>query len=201
MQYMSLSAAAVLLYTSPAFVILMSGPLFKEKITLTKLAAVVIAFLGCAFLSGLGEGELVFSPKGLVFGILSGFGYALYSIFGRFALNRGYGSLTVNVYSTLLAGLGSAIIDGFAAYPIMFSSLHIGVFCVLAGVITCFLPYFLYIYGLNGMENGRAAVIASIEPVVATLVGILIFGEAISFFGLLGIALVLTAIALMSGKK
>lgn len=107
MDYMSLSAAAILLYTAPCFVIIMSALLFKEKLTKKKLLAMLLAFLGCCFVSGLGSGSTHISGMGIVLGICSGTCYALFSIFSRFAINRGYNSLTINLYSCILAGVGS----------------------------------------------------------------------------------------------
>lgn len=48
------------------------------------------------------------------------------------------------------------------------------------------------------MENGTASVLASIEPVVATLVGILIYKEKMNIWNLVGICLVLGSIVLIN---
>ena len=63
MNYMSLSAAAILLYTAPAIVTLLSALLFKERLTGLKLLAVLLAFLGCALVSGLGAGDMPFRRR------------------------------------------------------------------------------------------------------------------------------------------
>lgn len=112
MTLMSLSAAAILLYTAPAIVTLFSALLFKERLTAMKLVAVVLAFLGCALVSGLGSGSMTLSTAGILYGLGAGFGYAMYSIFARFALERGYSSNTINFYSCLLAAVGAALIWG-----------------------------------------------------------------------------------------
>lgn len=52
-QASSMAVAAVLLYTSPAFVILLSALCFHEKITLQKLGALVVTFAGCVLVTGL----------------------------------------------------------------------------------------------------------------------------------------------------
>ncbi|MCQ2433368.1 MAG: DMT family transporter, partial [Clostridia bacterium] len=84
---MSLSVAAVLLYTAPTIVMLLSLLLFKEKITVPKIIAVVLAFVGCGLVSGI-TGGAALTGKGLLFGLGSGIGYALYTIFSRYALQR-----------------------------------------------------------------------------------------------------------------
>ena len=46
MQVMSLSVAVVLLYTSPVWVVLLSAPLFKERITWLKVLALILVIVG-----------------------------------------------------------------------------------------------------------------------------------------------------------
>ena len=81
-QRASLSTAAILLYTSPVFVLLLSVPLFGEKLTKKKILCLMLAITGCALSSGL-AGGMALSPMTLLFGLGSGFGYGLYSIFSR----------------------------------------------------------------------------------------------------------------------
>ena len=69
-------------------------------------------------------------------------------------------------------------------------------------LITTFLPYIIYTAGLAGLEPGKAAVIACIEPVMATFVGMIAFKEKIGIVTVLGVLLVLAAITLINtGKK
>ena len=83
---MPLSTAAILLYTSPIWIMLMSALFFHEKMTGRKLLALVLAFAGCVLVSGIsGEGITL---TGLLLGLGSGIGYGLYSILGTIALRR-----------------------------------------------------------------------------------------------------------------
>ena len=201
MDYMNLSAAAILLYTAPCFVILMSVLIFKEKLTGRKIIAMLIAFLGCCLVSGIGGGTAHLSGVGLALGLGAGFCYALFSIFSRFAINRGYNTFTINFYSCILAGIGSLICGGTQALPIINQSAGNFLFGTATGIVTCFLPYLLYTYGLTGVENGKASIMASIEPVVATLVGLMIYHEKLTLISTLGIVLVLLAIVLLNVKN
>ena len=72
--------------------------------------------------------------------------------------------------------------------------------CLLAGAVTCYLPYLFYTYGLSGLETGRASILASVEPVVATIIGILVYHETMSLLAALGVALVLSAVVLLNLK-
>lgn len=198
MNHMSLSAAAILLYTAPAIVTLLSRPLFGEALTARKLIAVVAAFLGCALVSGLG-GDMKLSATGVLFGLGAGLGYALYSIFARYALARGYSSNTINFYSCLLAAAGAALIWGIQEpVTLLCASWSNAALCLAAALVTGYLPYLLYTYGLTGLETGRASIMASVEPVVATVIGISVYHEPMSIMSALGIALVLAAIVLLN---
>ncbi|MBQ3031600.1 MAG: DMT family transporter, partial [Anaerotignum sp.] len=99
----SLGVAAVLLYTAPTFVMLFSILLFGEQMTKTKGIVLLMTFVGCIFVTGLLEGGLTFTWQGIAIGLAAGVGYALYSIFGTYAIRGGYGSLTISFYTFLLA--------------------------------------------------------------------------------------------------
>ncbi len=196
---MSLSTAAILLYTAPTIVMLLSAVFFKERITGVKLAALALAFAGCCLVSGVGGGGVPLTTKGLLFGLGSGVGYALYSIFARFALDRGYSSTTVNFYSCLLAAVGAALLFGWRApFAAFTASVPNALLCLLAGAVTCYLPYLFYTYGLTGLETGKASILASVEPVVATFIGIFVYHERMSLLSAAGVALVLAAVVLLN---
>lgn len=198
----SLSVAAVLLYTAPVFVVLLSAPLFGEKLSRRKLLAALAAFLGCAFVSGIVGGAGRLSVSGILFGLGSGIGYALYSIFGRYALERGYGSVTISFYTFVFALVPSSLLaDTGSALAALTGDLGQFAFLSLLILMVTLAPYLLYTKGLRGLENGTASILASVEPVVATLLGLLLYSEKLGFWNILGIALVLLSILLINRRS
>ena len=194
---MSMSTAGILLYTAPAFVMLMSFLFFREPIGLRGGAALVLCIGGVVLVSG--PTGLSISGPGLLYGFGAGFGYALFSIFSRFALNRGYSSTAINFYACAIAALGAFCFSGFSApLRLMSASREALLLSLGLGVLICFLPYLLYTHALTGISNGRASIMATVEPVVATLVSVFVFREALSALAALGIVLVLGAIVLMN---
>ena len=197
----SLSVAAVLLYTAPAFVMVMSFFLFKESMTKKKAAALVVAFVGCVLVSGIGTGGGELNAKGILVGLGAGFGYALYSIFSRYALQRGYNSITITFYTFLFATLCTAFfVDVSSIINIVETHSRIGIYGAFMILFVTLFPYLCYTKGLSGMENGTASVIASIEPVMATVLGILIYREEMTFASALGMVLVLVSIVMLNSK-
>ena len=198
----SLSVAAVLLYTAPVFVVLLSAPLFGEKLSRRKLLAALAAFLGCAFVSGIVGGAGRLSVSGILFGLGSGIGYALYSIFGRYALERGYGSVTISFYTFVFALVPSSLLaDTGSALAALTGDLGQFAFLSLLILMVTLAPYLLYTKGLRGLENGTASILASVEPVVATLLGLLLYSEKLGFWNILGITLVLLSILLINRRS
>ena len=197
----SMSVAAVLLYTSPVFVTLMSALFFREKITPVKTAALAVTFAGCVLVTGLFPlGRETVSLPVILFGLGSGFGYALYSIFGKFVLKK-YSPATVTFYTILFCALFSLPISGLSANPAPLGDWRAWAGALGVGVLCCALPYHLYTAGLRDAEPGRAAILATIEPFVAAGLGILLFHEAVTPWKLLGMAAILGAVILLNAKN
>ena len=152
-------------------------------------------------LCGHGHGGIVRLP-----GIGAVFGYALYSIFGRCAIDRGYSSWTITFYTFVFCSLGCAPLTGWrliagtlAAQPRLIA------WALAMALLTGFLAYILYTKGLEGMPSSRASILASVEPVTSAVIGTIVFHEPLSLTAVCGIVLVLGGIAVLSvrlpGKK
>ncbi len=195
---MTMSTAAILLYTSPIWVMILAVFFLKEKINTKKIIALVLAFAGCVLVSGFG-GKV--TPVGILVGLGSGLGYGLYSIFGSFALKK-YSPLTVTCYTFLIAGAGSVFVSDPADLITKISSNSnkpaLFGFVLLTSVITAVIPFLLYTLGLNRTTAGRAAVLATVEPAAATLFGFFVMKETIGPVAVLGILLVFAAIMILS---
>ncbi len=199
---MSLSTAAILLYTSPIWIMLMSVVFFREKLDRRKILALALAFAGCVLVSGISGNGI--TPVGLLVGLGSGIGYGLYSILGTVALRK-YSPFTVTTYTFLFAAAGSwmicsagDMISKFSAAPDLPFLLF---FCILTALVTAVIPFGAYTLGLQTVEASKAGIIATIEPMVATLIGIVFFSEPLSILSGLGILLILGAIVLLNWKR
>lgn len=200
MSLTSLSVAAVLLYTAPFFVVIISFLLFGSRLNLKKGLACIIAFVGCCMVSGLFDSAHRISGKALFFGLLTGFGYALYTVFGDILIKKGYKTLTITFYVFLFAMLGCLPFVNVVK-TVGELDLKTTVIVLLMAVFNTVLPYILYTNGLQGIESTIAPIIATLEPVVATVVGTVIFGEALTVWGVFGIALVLVSVIVLEYKS
>ena len=200
-QMMTLSVAAILLYTSPIWVMLMSLLFFREKMTKNKLLALAISFLGCILISGVGSGESNITFAGILIGLCSGIGYGLYSILGTIALRK-YSTYTVTTYTFIIAAIGSLFL---CSLPDLWHKItacprkpYLCVFIILTGLVTAVIPFLCYTLGLEQIEASRAAILATIEPLVATLIGVVVFREYLTFMSVMGISCIIAAIILLN---
>ncbi|NTV89369.1 MAG: EamA family transporter [Clostridiales bacterium] len=202
MELDGVSIAAVLLYTSPVFVMIFSVVLFGEKFSVQKLLALVLTLAGCVSVTGLLEGGgRGIGIYGILAGIGAGVGYALYSIFSRFAINRGYSSTTISLYTFIFAAIATVPLTepGSLAELMLAPGAIIG--AAGCGIICCILPYLLYTKGLEKVENSKAAIMATIEPVVASIIGLAAFGEGMTFQKLTGMLLIFTSVVILNLKS
>ena len=65
-------------------------------------------------------------------------------------------------------------------------------------VVATVLPYLLYTKGLEGVESGKASIMANVEPVVGALVGVFVFGETLSVWVILGVVCMLCGVMLLA---
>ena len=195
---MTMSTAAILLYTSPIWVMVLSVIFLKEKITSRKVIALILAFAGCILVSGFG-GKVTL--PGVLAGLGSGLGYGLYSIFGTFALRK-YKPLTVTCYTFLIAGACSVLVsdpsDLFSKIAGAGSAPAFAGFVLLTAVVTAVIPFLLYTIGLNKTTASKAAVLATVEPAAATLFGFFVMKESLGLIAVCGIVLVFAAIFVLS---
>lgn len=194
---LNVSLAAILLYTGPFFVVILSSIFFNEKISMQKFAILLMASLGCALTVGVFNGKGSISVLGIITGLLSGLAYGLYSIFGKIALKK-YDSYTVIFYTFLIASLSLSVIaidkdftSKITSAPAIFASLGIG-------IVSTIFPFVLYTKGLNNVEAGRASIMTFAEPVVATIIGVSIFGDSLTLLGIFGMLLVFVSLVLLN---
>lgn len=200
-QSTSLSVAAVLLYLAPAIVMLMSIPLFGEKLDALKCISCVFAFAGCVLTAGIIGSETAIPVKSLFTGVMSAFGYALYSIFGQISINRGYGPMTMTTYTFLFATVGALFFFDPAEVADAANKTSMPTFLgvlLLMSMVVSLIPYVLYTNGLTYIRPSKTSIIASVEPVTATIIGAVVFGEFPDVYGFVGIACVLGAVVLLN---
>ena len=183
--------ASVLLYTAPAWVALFSWLFLSEPMGGFKIAAVAATIAGVAGVSlGSGANGAVIDARAIGFGLLSGITYALYYIFGKYYLGR-YKTPTLFLYAL---PVGSLTLLPFVHFtrPTWQGALP----CLALAFFSTYGAYSIYYAGLRRLEATRAAVVATLEPVMAALLAYLMFGECFSALGYCGAGLIVGSVLL-----
>ena len=169
--------------------------------TKTKGIVLLMTFVGCILVTGLLEGSMNFTWQGIGIGLAAGVGYALYSIFGTYAIKAGYGSLTISLYTFIMATIVMTCLIKPVEVVTQITEMGQWPLAVSFALLTTVLPYLTYTKGLSGLPASKASVTATIEPVVAALLGIFVFHESVSMLKLTGIVLVLSSVVIMSRQS
>lgn len=193
-QEISLSIAAVLLYTGPAFVVVLSRIFLKEPLTPLKVLSLLATFLGCCLVVGWLPGlDQNITPYGLLIGLGSGLGYGLYSVIGKPATSR-YSPLTITTYTFIIAAVFLLPLAQPQSALQLLITTPAWPYVLALSLIPTVIAYLLYTRGLSVLESSRASITATIEPVIAVLLGIFFLGDNLSLWQVLGIVFILAAV-------
>lgn len=184
--------AAVLLYSAPAFVAVLAWALLREKLTPRELIGIVGTVAGVALVSLSGGHTATVGLAAVGWGLLAGFTYSLYYLFGKVMFAR-YDA--VALFGVALPVAAVVLLPLTSLRPIGIEA--VGAVGGLA-IVATYLPYLAYARGLTRLPATHAAVIASIEPVVAAGLSAVLYGERLGWAGLAGAALVLGAAVWLS---
>jgi drug/metabolite transporter (DMT)-like permease len=193
----SVAVAATLMYCAPVFVYLVSFTLKLERPTLLKWAAIAMVMVGIVLLTRIYEtGAGGVTLIGAVSGLLAGLSYAIF-IFGfKYAAPHGSPQailvIAFAVLATILFGLG----DTEQALAVL-STPSWPLFLIL-GVFGAGLSFILYIVGLNHTAPAVASIVAMVEPVTASLFGVVVLDQSLVGVQIVGMGLILVTVTALS---
>ena len=189
--------AAVLMYTAPVWVTILGVTFFGERLTWTKAVAVLLAFGGCALVSRMYDATIVrLNLYGILIGLGSGFGYGLYILFSKVAQRR-YGAATTLAYAFGLGALfllpiqpADALVRGLTTPSLLTWLLILALVPTLGGGLA-------FTAALRRIPATDASVGATLEPVIATLLGWALLNEQLELPQLLGAVLIVAAVVIL----
>lgn len=193
----SVAVAATLMYCAPIFVYLMSFMLGLETPSSLKWAAMIVVMIGIVLLTQIYDiGPDGITPIGVAAGLLAGMSYAVF-IFGfKFASPHGSPQMILVIAFSVLASIliWPSDIEQVIAVP---ESPEWPLFIVL-GVLGAGLSFVIYIFGLKYTAPAIASIMAMVEPVTASLFGVLVLDETLAGMQILGMGLILVSVTALS---
>jgi DME family drug/metabolite transporter len=200
-KFTTVALATILIYTFPAWVLVLSIFILNEKLDKGKIAALIMTFLGCILVIQVYDPSLLkFNLKGITYGLFCGLGAASYTIFGKKATFK-YEPQTVVTYAMLFGALFLLFFADpksllSASYP---SLAWVWIFTL--AIVPTLLGYSFYTRGLKYLEASRTGVVATWEIIVASGLAFVIFDEKLTLPQILGAVLILWGIFIISKQK
>ena len=189
--------AVLIQYLSPVWIALYAFLFQKEPLPRGKIAALLLALLGCYFTVGGYRLDLLrLNRIGIVSGLISSLFFSFYALYGEKGLKK-YDPWTLILYGF---GFGAVfycilispmkVITGNYSFKIWMAFLYIAIFSTL-------IPFGLYFKGIERVRATRASITATWEPVVAGATAYFVLGEVLSPLQVLGGIGVIAAIVLL----
>jgi len=193
----SVAVAATLMYCAPVFVYLVSFALKLESPTAPKWAAIVVVMLGIVLLTQIYDtGASGVTPIGVGAGLLAGLSYAVF-IFGfKYAAPHGSPQAILSIAFAVLATI--LIWPGDVEQTVAVLSTPDWPLFAGLGVFGAGLSFVLYIVGLNHTAPAVASIIATVEPVTASLFSFVVLHESLVGPQIVGMALILVTVTALS---
>lgn len=195
-------AAAILIqYMAPIFVAVYAFCFWKERLTVSKVSAILLAVTGCYLVVGGYNLELLqMNRLGIMGGLTSAVCFAGYSLLGERGMHR-YPPWTILFYAMVFSALAWHVV--YPPFHYMFAGFSWAQWgwILYIAVMGTILPFGLYFVGINYIRSTRASITATLEPISAGFFALLFLGETLEFLQIVGGILVIGAIVLLQVQQ
>ena len=196
----TVAIAITLQYTAPVWVLITMALRGRDRFTLVRVSAVMMALLGIALAIDIFHSGLSLRAIGVLGGIIASFSFAFYNIVAQELVSRNH-QFKIMFYALLAAALLWIIVNP----PAKLMAEHFGGpqwnFLFLFACLSTLLPYFFYFTGLKYLDPTRAIIASCLEPVFAILFAFIFVGEALRPLQIVGVATVLTATVMVQVQR
>ncbi|HIH01676.1 TPA: EamA family transporter [Thermoplasmata archaeon] len=193
----SVTTAVILLCSYPSIVTVASIFVLGERLTLGKAVALPLTFVGCVLVSGAYDLNLIrVNALGIALGVFTAFGAAVYYLWGKKYLRK-YSPNTVALYFSVMMIPTLLIITDPRESLVPSLSPNAWSLVLLIGLIPCTIGFFLSMVALKRIEASRASIMASLEPVFAVILAVVIISEIVEGLQYVGVALTLAGVVML----
>ena len=205
------AVATVLAYSSAGFTAILALWLFKEKLGLPKIIAVILSLGGCILVSNAYRAEMwKLNPLAVSTGLLSGLFFAAYTLIGKETARRDINAWTSMLYSFAFASVFILIFNLFPALPgtpgsyrELLPDLSIQGWLIL--IILSFVPtlfgFGLYNTSMNYLPASITNLLATLEPAMTAVEAYIFLDERMTILQIVGGLTILSAVLIVQLEK
>lgn len=192
-KYIKIATALLILYTFPSLVVILGRVFLGEKITKIKLLSLLLSMMGLVIVLG---GDIVFSPQGYVWAVISAIGNASYALIGR-KFSKKVESLKTLFWGFFFGAIFLLIVllvvEGKVRIP---TKVELGYLFIL-GFFCTFLPYMFFLFSFKYLEASKASIGALSEIPITSFLAFLFFAEKLNLSHFLGGGLIIFSILIL----
>ena len=189
--------ATVLQYTAPVLILGYEAVRMRRRPRGFEIAALVLALAGTFLLATHGNpGSMSLSGKALAWGLMSAVMMAVYNLLPA-KLMKKYGTFCVIGWGMLVGGIVLSAFTHPWSVVGRWDLEAVGAMAVVV-VLGTVLSFSFYMEGVRMIGAAKASLLASVEPVTATIASALIMHVVFAGMDVLGIVCILGAVLLLS---
>lgn len=199
-EYLPVAMVTMLLFTYPIMVFVYSVFFEKQKIDIKKIIAILAAFLGCILTLNIFSGELRYSMKGIIFGLLAAVFYAFMNLYSEEKLEN-VDALSINAYSTLFS-LITLIVYRWPGFLLKDQIRLEGLTYIIALAVLCeIVPLTLLYAAIKHIGSLKVSIISNLEIPTAIIVSFVILKESVSIMQIIGAGFIFYAVHLIKEEE
>ncbi len=197
-----MGVAAVLMYTAPAWVTVLSTFLFHERLTARKGLALLLAVAGCALVGKVYDLDgITLNLPGLLVGLAAGLTYGFYILFCKAVADRGYNAWTALAYGLGIGALCLLPFQTVGELRTIVTSPELLFWIAILGLVPTLGGGAAFNAGLHSVPASDASIVATLEPAIATFLGWAFMGEHLDPPQILGAGLILAAVVVLQVRE
>lgn len=188
------STAAILISSNPIFVVIFSSLLLKEKVTIDRIACIILGMAGITFIIYRGNvgGDTAIS---LTLGIIASLAFGLYTVLGKLK-SEGISSITMISISSIFGSMLYVPILLIKGIPLLYIPKGAFFPVLYAGVFLSGVAYITYMEALKILTASKGAMVFFLKPVIASILAVIFLDESLSLKTIAGMLLVLAGIVI-----
>ena len=193
--YIPVGLAYMLHFSYPVIVTVFMTAVFREKVTFIKILALAVAFIGIALLADFKGG---ISPIGVVLALATGFTYASYIIAGKKSAFKDLNGIIIVFYLNVFSSVLLMVLQLFRGPVILPPSAIAWLFVVLSGMAGNVFALTMLTIAIKILGSTRTAILNMLEPIVAVILGVIIFNEQLTLIAAGGCVMVVVSAILVT---
>ncbi len=198
LHYIPSSMAAMIMFSYPILVTYLSSILLNSPITKAKVIALILVTIGAVFMTW---GDISFNPFGIILVLASAFCYAMYIVYLGSSFTFDQEPKVLSAFIILFSAIffmSVGWINGDLTFALTGSAWWAIIIMAIFATVFAIMVFYA---GVRNLEPSLAAIISTIEPITAFLLGIVVLKEQIFFNQWLGSILILIGVVYVQAAK